>query len=74
MKDDEFILGVLDTVTEHESHKISQVYRITSGDPSRGALALESELAPSPGTTVQVGVTPLAPTCAYCATDLPLAG
>lgn len=58
MKDDEFFLGVLDNsenTTEHERPKIRQVYHITSGDPSRGSLALESEAAPSPGTTVQVG-------------------
>lgn len=56
MKDDEFFLGVLD---EHDIQrgrpKIRQVYHITSGDPSRGALALESEAAPSLGTRVQVG-------------------
>ena len=55
MKDDEFFLGVLDGHSvESGRSKIRQVYHITSGDPSRGALALESEAAPSPGTRVQV--------------------
>ena len=34
--------------------QLSQVYHILSGDPSRGAIALESHAAPIEGTTVQV--------------------
>jgi hypothetical protein len=34
--------------------KIGRTYRITSGDPSRGSLALDSQRTPDPGTLVQV--------------------
>jgi len=34
--------------------KIGRTYRITSGDPSRGSLSLDSQRAPDPGTLVQV--------------------
>ncbi|KAH9829639.1 uncharacterized protein C8Q71DRAFT_717897 [Rhodofomes roseus] len=53
MKDDSFFLGVLDDNAGHGASKIRQVYHITSGDPSRGSLALESESAPQ-GATVQI--------------------
>ncbi|KIJ99944.1 hypothetical protein K443DRAFT_132847 [Laccaria amethystina LaAM-08-1] len=33
--------------------KIGRTYRITSGDPSRGSLALDSQRTPDPGTLVQ---------------------
>jgi len=47
-KDDAFYLGVL-----RDGH-LWQVYRITSGGPSRGTMALETETAPGEGTSVQV--------------------
>ncbi|PCH40338.1 hypothetical protein WOLCODRAFT_131359 [Wolfiporia cocos MD-104 SS10] len=50
-KDDQFYLGVLrqaDGLGE-----IQQVYHITSGDPSRGTLAVESEHAPAKSSRVQ---------------------
>jgi hypothetical protein len=33
---------------------MAQAYRITSGDPSRGTMALESDAAPEVGARVQV--------------------
>jgi hypothetical protein len=47
-KDDEFYLGVL------RDGDLWQVHHIMSGGPSRGTMALESEVAPRPGTSVQV--------------------
>jgi hypothetical protein len=47
-KDDEFYLGVL-----HDG-ELWQVHHIMSGGPSRGTMALETEVAPRPGTSVQV--------------------
>jgi hypothetical protein len=47
-KEDEFFLGVL-----HDGH-INAVHNIISGDPSRGTMALEADIAPSAGSLVQV--------------------
>ncbi|KAF7972016.1 hypothetical protein HWV62_19221 [Athelia sp. TMB] len=47
-KDAEFYLGAF------RGEELSQVYRITSGDPSRGTIALESHAAPIAGTTVRL--------------------
>ena len=57
-KDDEFYLGVL----RDGDGELSQVHHITSGGPSRGIMALETETAPGEGTTVQVRGSPLANT------------
>ncbi|KAH7915434.1 hypothetical protein BJ138DRAFT_997911 [Hygrophoropsis aurantiaca] len=49
-KEDEFYLGVVD------NGQLSEVYRIMSGDPSRGTIALQSPSAPPEGSVVQVYV------------------
>lgn len=49
-KDDEFYLGVL----RDGDDELRQVHHITSGGPSRGTMALETETAPGEGTSVQV--------------------
>lgn len=50
-KDDEFYLGVL---RDHHSGGLWQLYHIMAGGPSRGTMALETEMAPAEGTSVQV--------------------
>jgi len=47
-KEDDFYLAVIN------SGKIRQVYHITSGDPSRGTISLESHAAPAQGVQVQL--------------------
>jgi len=47
-KDDDFYLGAF------RGDELSQIYHITSGDPSRGTIALESHAAPAEGTVVQL--------------------
>jgi len=47
-KEDDFYLGAF------RGDQLNQVYRIVSGDPSRGTIALESHTAPAAGTTVQL--------------------
>ncbi|KAF8495724.1 hypothetical protein F5888DRAFT_1615424 [Russula emetica] len=47
-KDDAFYLGVL------RDGELWQIHRITSGAPSRGTMALESEIAPREGSSVQL--------------------
>ncbi|KII96207.1 hypothetical protein PLICRDRAFT_663471 [Plicaturopsis crispa FD-325 SS-3] len=47
-KEDDFYVGVL------REGKLHQVYRVISGDPSRGTMALESHAAPAEGTTIQI--------------------
>jgi len=49
-KDDEFYLGVL----RDGDDELRQVHHITSGGPSRGTMALETETAPGEGTSVQL--------------------
>jgi len=63
--DDAFYLGVL------RDGDLWQVFRIMSGGPSRGAMALETETAPEEGTSVQLFYCPkdaAAPTAAPHAT------
>ncbi|KDQ62165.1 hypothetical protein JAAARDRAFT_189527 [Jaapia argillacea MUCL 33604] len=48
VKEDDFYLGALG------DGKLSQVYRIMSGDPSRGTMSLQSGAAPPEGTPVQL--------------------
>ncbi|TFK38965.1 hypothetical protein BDQ12DRAFT_722820 [Crucibulum laeve] len=45
---DQFSLGVL-----APNGRISRIYRITAGDPSRGSLSLDSDRAPDVGTVIQ---------------------
>jgi hypothetical protein len=62
---DQFYLGVLqgDEVRRRlasevsqliYSDQLSQVYRVSSGDPSRGIIALDAHVAPRQGTRVKV--------------------
>lgn len=51
-KDDHFYMAVLRGTPER--HQLRQLYHITSGDPSRGTLAVESEAAPPRNTLVQI--------------------
>jgi len=51
-KDDQFYLAVLHD--NDGNSEMSQLYHITSGDPSRGTLALESEAAPPHNAIVQI--------------------
>lgn len=64
-KDDDFYLGALwgdkvnipfrfSNISTYFRVQLSQMYHITSGDPSRGTIALESHAAPPEGTVVQV--------------------
>ncbi|KAG1743215.1 uncharacterized protein EDB91DRAFT_1126270 [Suillus paluster] len=48
LKDQEFYVGVM-------SHgKVERLHRITSGDPSRGTIALETTSAPPPGSVMRM--------------------
>jgi len=47
-KDDLFYLGAL------RQNQLHEIYHITSGDPSRGTISLESDAAPIVGTQVQL--------------------
>lgn len=81
-KDDEkFYLGALHgsvvcilyspSVDTHMFVKVAQMYNITSGDPSRGTISLESDTAPPLGTKVQVR-TVRSPRRHHHISDLPL--
>ena len=50
-KDDEFYLGVL---RDQHGGELWQLHHIMAGGPSRGTMALETEMAPAEGTSVQV--------------------
>ncbi|TDL23219.1 hypothetical protein BD410DRAFT_787541 [Rickenella mellea] len=52
MKSDDFFVGMLDSQTADQS-KFHRVYRIQSGDPARGSIALESDATPSQNWSVQ---------------------
>lgn len=47
-KEGAFYVGVI------ENDKLSQVHRISSGDPSRGTIALDTNMAPREGSTVRL--------------------
>ncbi|OBZ76682.1 hypothetical protein A0H81_03932 [Grifola frondosa] len=52
MRDDKYYLGTLRQ--SGGIRELFQLFHITSGDPSRGTLALESDAAPEEGTLVQM--------------------
>ncbi|TFK48716.1 hypothetical protein OE88DRAFT_1663806 [Heliocybe sulcata] len=54
-QNDEYFMGVL------KDDELWQVYRIMSGDPSRGTMSLESGVAPPVGTSVKVILLTLPP-------------
>ncbi|KAI0722794.1 hypothetical protein C8Q76DRAFT_720344 [Earliella scabrosa] len=43
---------------EDSQHKLDQLFQITSGDPSRGSIALDTDCAPPEGTLVQMFLLP----------------
>ncbi|KAG6377204.1 hypothetical protein JVT61DRAFT_1257 [Boletus reticuloceps] len=49
-KEDEFYVGVIDP----SSQQLAQLHRISAGDPSRGAIALDSLSAPREGSIVRL--------------------
>ncbi|EMD39702.1 hypothetical protein CERSUDRAFT_92195 [Gelatoporia subvermispora B] len=54
LEEDDYYLGVLHK--KGTEAQIERLYQITSGDPSRGSLALDSDTAPGEGATVQASV------------------
>ncbi|CCM00623.1 uncharacterized protein FIBRA_02659 [Fibroporia radiculosa] len=53
-KDDLFFVGTIRDNGSDSEASVFQLYHITSGDPSRGTFAIESEFAPTPGMLVQL--------------------